>query len=271
MRADLHTHTSASDGLLSPTDLVDRAVGAGVTLLSLTDHDTLAAYRMLPSKLELELVCGVELSARWGALNVHIVGLRVDPHADAMLEVERRQQAAREARAEKIAERLAPLGCSDILDAARQQADGASLGRPHFATALVEAGVVPNVGEAFRRYLGQGKRGDVGHFWPSLEEIVSWIKAAGGIAVLAHPLHYRLTNARLRRLLAAFRAAGGDGMEVISGRQTDDQTRHLARLCRQYELLASCGSDFHRPTPHGADVGDVAPLPADLRPVWADW
>ncbi|MEM9300752.1 MAG: PHP domain-containing protein [Pseudomonadota bacterium] len=268
MRADLHVHTTASDGTLSPAAIVARAVEHGVELLSITDHDTLAAYDALQVPSGLTMITGVELSARWDRMTVHIVGLGVDRASPAMVQAQKTLLAARAERAARIAEKLAPLGLDDPLAAAQRHACGAAVGRPHFASALVEAGIVTDAGEAFRRYLGAGKRGDVGHFWPEQATVIEWILAAGGVAVLAHPLHYRMTMSRLKRLLRDFVAQGGSAIEVLSGRQNADEIRRTTLLARQFGLAASCGSDFHRPHRYGPELGCTGPLPAGLIPVW---
>jgi hypothetical protein len=268
MLADLHVHTTASDGALPPAELVERAAEHGIEMLSITDHDTLGAYPDLQVPAGIELVPGVEFSARWGKTSVHIVGLDVAIGSDAMAEGQAVLHDAREKRARRIAERLRPLGLEDPLAAARVHADGAPVGRPHFAAALIEAGIVATFSEAFRRYLGNGKRGDIGQLWPDSETVIEWIRGAGGVAVLAHPLHYGMTRARLRRLVSAFVDAGGQGIEVLSGRQRPDATRTTTALAESFDLLASCGSDFHRPERYGPELGCTGALPDHLTPVW---
>jgi predicted metal-dependent phosphoesterase TrpH len=267
---DLHCHSTASDGALSPEALWALALARGVRLLALTDHDSMAGYHALVDSgaTGLRLLAGVELSCQWAGHNIHIVGLGLDAQHPQLLQGLRQQAEAREARARGIGERLARAGIDGAYQGARRIAGEAMIGRPHFAQFLCESGAVRHAPEAFDRYLGAGKPGDIKVHWPELATAIEWIRAAGGYAVLAHPLHYRLTNARLGRLLGSFVEAGGQAMEVISGNQNTDQTRHMARLCRQHHLLASVGSDFHGPTTPWRNLGMRAWLPDDCQPIW---
>ncbi|MEM6639181.1 MAG: PHP domain-containing protein [Pseudomonadota bacterium] len=270
---DLHTHTTCSDGALTPTELARRAVAKGVTTLAVTDHDTVAAWSELASfkHADLACVCGIELSSHWGPLDVHVVGLNVDPSNVTLLAGIASQRDARDTRARRIAHKLKRRRIPDPLAGAMRYAQGAVIGRPHFAQHLVACGAVPDVAAAFKRYLGKGKPAAVRTDWPALQTVITWIHAAGGKAVLAHPLKYRVTSSRRRQLIKAFRDAGGDAMEVISGVQRPDATSHASRLCTEFGLLASLGSDFHRPSQSWNDLGHGLVLPGGLRPVWAEW
>jgi predicted metal-dependent phosphoesterase TrpH len=157
----------------------------------------------------------------------------------------------------------------DTLAGARRHAGDGVIGRPHFAACLVELGVVPDVATAFRKYLGAGKVGDVRTQWPSLHEVTEWIDEAGGVPVLAHPAKYGLTATRLRLLIADFKRHGGTALEVVSGLQQEAQTRVLAKLCADNELLASRGSDFHHRDQRWADLGRGPALPRSVQPVWS--
>ena len=132
-------------------------------------------------------------------------------------------------------------------------------------------GAVSNIQQAFKRYLGAGKVGDVKDQWADLKTVIDWIRDAGGVAVLAHPTKYKLTRSKLIELITAFKAAGGEAMEVISGSQVPSVTRDMARLCRDSGLEASCGSDFHSLNQPWASLGHVAPLPEDCTPIWNRW
>lgn len=271
MLADLHSHTTASDGVLAPGALLALAAERGVTHLAITDHDTVAGVAAAPPTDGVTLVPGIELSTRWGGTGIHVVGLAIDPDAAELARGICRQQQARRQRAARIAARLQRTGLPDLLPAVAADAGDGSIGRPHFARELVSAGYVKDTRQAFRRYLGPGKAGDVQSEWASLDAVVAWIRSAGGIAVLAHPAHYGLTWTRLRALLGDFRQAGGRGVEVVSGRQDAPLTSRLATLANDAGLLASLGSDFHRPGTPWADLGRCPGLPADCRPVWSAW
>ena len=142
------------------------------------------------------------------------------------------------------------------------------LGRPQLASYLVETGQVESEQKAFSKYLGQGKPGDVHSHWPDIGSAIDVIRDAGGFAVLAHPVKYRLTRTKLRELLTDFSAAGGTAMEVVCGRQIPSDTRHMSELCREFGLLASVGSDFHGPGAGYCELGQIPQLDADLQPVW---
>ena len=276
MLVDFHTHSTASDGALSPGDLLVRARSAGLGMLAITDHDTVAGHVAAAGELGrdvefLQLIPGVEFSCRWSGITVHIVGLGMDCNHPAMREALEVLDLARRERGVTIARRLGELGFPGALEGALAEAGASQLGRPHFSAWLVEQGHVRDHNEAFDKYLGQGKRGDVKAYWPELHQVVSWIVAAGGVAVLAHPLKYRCTRMKLRRLALAFREAGGQALEIISGRQTLDQTVGLRRFAGELELEVSIGSDFHRDGPYSPQLGVELPQLEGLRGVWERW
>ena len=273
MKIDLHTHTSVSDGTLSPLELVQGAELVGVDILSITDHDSVGAYAQLQNfnSRSMKLVHGIEFSCQWEKIGIHIVGLNIQLGSDSIREGVKTQHHARLMRAQCIAEKLEKLGIENCWQGVKDVAGESVIGRPHFASMLVNNGVVKDFKQAFDRYLGPGKAGDVKHFWSTFDNIIQWIRDANGTAVLAHPHKYKLTRSKLMALLDDFREAGGEGMEVITGTQTDDVTRLLARLCQQKNLLASCGSDFHRPGQYWSVLGKVASLPIDCKAVWENW
>ncbi len=270
---DFHTHTTASDGALNPSELVDRALSRGVGLLAITDHDTVAGYRAAEgyythNSAAMRLLPGVEFSCRWSGTTIHVVGLAMDVDAPSMRHGLALLGEARQERGAKIARRLGKLGFPGALEGAQSVAGDSQLGRPHFATWMVQQGHVADHNQAFDRHLGQGKVGDVKAFWPELAQVTGWIVDAGGVAVLAHPLKYRYTRMKLRRLAIDFAAAGGAAIEVLSARQTPDQVAQLVRLAREFELEASIGSDFHRDGSYNAQVGVELPPLDGLRGVW---
>ncbi len=284
MRVDLHSHTNASDGALSPADLCRHAQRCGVDLLAITDHDTVAGYRVALDWLQaeasstqderarpLQLLPAVEYSTVWGSIGVHVVGLGIDPDHPATVEACDFYREARHKRADMIGERLAKLSMPGATEGARALAGSAQIGRPHFARYLLAQGHVRTVEEAFDRYLGAGKPGDIKLLWPELGQVVDWITAAGGVATLAHPLKYRLTATRLRKLAGDFAAAGGAAMEVVVGKQPAQESQFLAQVAEQNNLLASVGSDFHASVTYGSQLGEISALPKSCTPVWSRW
>lgn len=266
---DLHSHSTASDGLLSPAELVRRARAQGVQVLGLTDHDTVAGLDEAAreaARLGLRLVPGIELSTQEQGRSLHVTGLGLDPAAPQLAALIASLDTLREARAEKIGQRLARCGIAGSYEGARRLAGPAQPTRTHFARHLLERGVVRNMGEAFKRYLGRGKPGYVATQWPPLAQVVATVRASGGIAVLAHPHAYGWTGAWTRRILDGFVAAGGRGLEVVCGNSTRDSILNMSGHARRFGLLASVGSDFHQPG--WVELGRLAPLPADLEPLW---
>ncbi|MDR2924362.1 MAG: PHP domain-containing protein [Azoarcus sp.] len=274
MNADLHCHSTVSDGCLEPAAVVRRAHGNGATLLALTDHDELggaAEAAREAALLGVRFVPGVEASVTYRDVTVHVVGLGVDPENPALLAGLARVRAGREERARRMADALARAGLGGALAGARRFArNPAMIGRAHFARHLVASGAMPNVRTVFDHYLAHGKPGYVPHRWAALEEAVGWIRGAGGIAVMAHPARYclRLSASALERLFDDFMAAGGEGVEVVAGAHGPEEARRFATMARQRGLLASVGSDFHEEGESPVDVGRCHPLPPDLEPVW---
>ena len=268
---DLHSHSLASDGTLSPAGLVRAAAAAGVDVLALTDHDSvdgLAEARAIAIETGLRLVPGVEISVTWQAQTLHVLGLGVDAESPVLRQGLDQLMAFRDWRAEEIGMRLARAGIGGALTGARQLAQGRIVSRTHFARFLVEQGYARNVREVFKRYLVNNKPGYVSGQWAALDEVLGWIRAAGGVAVLAHPARYGMSASKLRRCIGAFRECGGQGMEVVSGSHTADQVSSMANLCRNEALLASCGSDYHGPENPWIRLGQLPPLPAGCTPVW---
>lgn len=269
---DLHCHSTASDGLLAPEAVVRRAQGNGVTMLALTDHDDLdglAAAEKTAGEVGLRLINGVEISIQWESTSIHIVGLGFDRQEARLNQGLAAIRSGRVARAQRMAEALDKIGIHGVLEGAMKYAANPSLiSRAHFARYLVEIGICKDVHAVFESYLTPGKPGYVEHQWASLEDAVTWINGAGGVAVVAHPGRYRISNVEMRRFLGQFKDVGGSGVEVVSGSHTPDQILQYARYARQYGFLASLGSDFHGPEESYVNMGRIGPLPADLIPVW---
>ncbi|AQT62257.1 phosphatase [Cellvibrio mixtus] len=268
---DLHSHTYFSDGMLSPEALIARAKERGVSVLAITDHDTIAGVRIAQKAAldaAIQLIPGIEFSSQWGRGGVHIVGLGVDIDSAVLAEAIAHQEDARAARSIAIAERLSKAGFPDALAGARALAGGVSVGRPHFAQYLVAIGAVKNINAAFKKYLGAGKPADVKYQWPLMDQVIAWIHGAGGVAVLAHPAKYELTRTKMCALVDSFVAAGGDAIEVISGLQPSAMTDDLLRITASRNLYASCGSDFHIPDQPWQDLGGFGRLPPQAKAVW---
>lgn len=268
---DLHCHSTASDGALSPTELVQRAHQHGVTALALTDHDSTAGLKEAQASATatgIRLIPGIELSSSWQNKCFHIVGLGIDPSYPPLAEATQNLQRIRLERAEKIAEKLEKKRIPGALEAVKKAAGDGMITRSHFADFLVAQHHVDSHQEAFDRYLANGKAAYVATIWAELELAVSWITQSGGVAVLAHPLRYKLTANWMKRLLTAFKEAGGQGMEVVTGRNTTDEIKLAANYARRFELAGSTGSDFHSPDNQWIELGRFAPLPDKIKPIW---
>jgi 3',5'-nucleoside bisphosphate phosphatase len=272
---DLHSHSTASDGILTPADLMRRAHAQGVHVLSLTDHDDvrgLAPARMAARESGMRLVPGVEISVTWGGHTLHIVGLQVDSEHPGLVDGLGANRSGRTERARRMAEALAGLGIGGALEGAYAYAENRELiGRTHFARFLVDEGYVRDVKTVFKKYLTKGKPGYVHHEWTSLTEALGWIHAAGGQAVLAHPGRCAFGREKMRLFLSEFCDLGGEGIEVVTGSHTADQVPVYAELAREFGLLASVGSDFHAPGEGGRELGRLKALPAMCRPIWSTW
>ncbi|WP_404802301.1 RNase RNM [Brenneria izbisi] len=269
---DLHSHTRASDGFLTPAELVARAVEMRVSVLAITDHDTTsglaeARHTIEHQQLPLQLVSGVEISTCWENHEIHIVGLGMDIEHPALRALLQQQAQSRQARAEQIAVRLEKARIPDALAGASGLASGGQITRAHFARYLVELGVAANISQVFKKYLAKGKTGYVPPQWCTIKQAIDAIHQSGGVSVLAHPGRYDLTAKWLKRLLAAFAEDGGRAMEVAQCQQAPDERTQLARYARDLHLLGSQGSDFHQPCAW-IELGRKLWLPADVEPVW---
>jgi predicted metal-dependent phosphoesterase TrpH len=274
-RYDLHCHSTWSDGLLPPADVVHRAAQRGVDVLALTDHDDvggLHAAAAAAADAGIELCPGAELSVSWESHTVHVIALQIDAANAVLTQGLASIRSGRDTRARRMGESLAAAGIPGAYDGARKYVTNERLiSRTHFARFLVEAGHVRETRDVFKRYLTPGKPGYVPHAWATLPQAIDWIHAAGGQAVVAHPGRYRVTATGMRRLLGEFKDAGGDAIEVLSSSHTPAQFAEYASYCRVFGFLASCGSDYHGPGESWLDLGDLPPLPAGVTPVWAQW
>jgi len=271
---DLHAHSTASDGTLSPAELMQHAHAAGVNVMALTDHDTtagIAEARDTATQLGMEFIPGIELSVTWDNRTVHIVGLGIDENSEPIQAGIKKLMDFRQWRAEEIGRRLEKAGYPDMYEKAKAYSNGRLIGRVHFARALVAAGHADTVGAVFKKFLVGGKPGFVPGAWAELGDVVNWIREAGGRAIIAHPARYDMTRTKLRQLIADFKELGGEGFEVCSGSHSKDDVNTMAQHARDFDLLASAGSDFHGPENPWVNLGQLAPIPQGLKPVWHDW
>jgi 3',5'-nucleoside bisphosphate phosphatase len=274
LNIDLHTHSNCSDGALTPAELVARAAAAGIDVLALTDHDTVAGLSQAQQSAAahgLHLVPGVEISAAWRSQAIHVLGLWIDPASAELCEVLRAQGERRRVRMRKICERLEKMGLPGTLLLAAVEAHPGLPTRAHLANAMVAGGYVTRADEAFRKYLGAGKGAHVAADWPALEVVVGWIRAAGGVASLAHPARYSLSAGARRQLLRDFADAGGTALEVVSGANGASHVEAVAALAVKYGLMGSVGSDFHDPQHTWNPLGRSLKLPDCVTPVWRSY
>ncbi len=274
LNIDLHCHSNVSDGMLPPAEVVARAAANSVHVLALTDHDDtsgLAEAAIAARDAGLTLIPGVEISVTWHGQTVHIVGLRINPAHPDLANGLQGIRHGRQERAQRMSDDLARSGIDGAYAGAYGYAANKQMvGRVHFARWLVAQGHVPDVRAAFQRYLTQGKPGYVEHEWTSLDNAVGWIRASGGMAVIAHPGRYAFKAREQQLLLDAFRALGGEGIEVITGSHHPSEYGKWADLARAFGLKASRGADFHAPG-EGIDIGRLPALPHYCQPVWQDW
>lgn len=269
---DFHCHSNVSDGLLAPAQVVERAAGLGVSHLALTDHDDIDGLfeaGQAAADLGICLVNGVEISAEWDGMSVHIVGLGFDAVESGLVAGLNEVRSGRLERARRMGDAFAAMGIPGVFEGALRHAGNPLLiSRAHFARYLVETGLFKEPRNVFDHYLVPGKPGYVEHRWASLADAIQWIRGAGGVAVVAHPGRYRMSGGRMRAFLEAFKDLGGEGIEVVSGSHGPDHVLHFARLARHFALYASRGSDFHGPKESYVDLGCMGSLPEDLKPVW---
>lgn len=275
LNIDLHSHSNFSDGVLTPKLVATRAQKNGVNAWALTDHDTvhgLSSARAAALDLGMDYVSGVEISITWATQTIHIVGLQIDETETTLVQGLADTRAGRLLRAREMATQLAAVGIPDTLNGALQYVSNPeSISRTHFARHLVASGICTDISSVFRNYLVKGKPGYVLHRWATLQNAITWIRNAGGIAVVAHPGRYKLDAIAFNTFLSEFKELGGSGIEVVTGSHTVDQYQQYAKVAQHYGFLASRGSDFHSPSESRVDLGALPPLPENLTPVWHDW
>lgn len=273
---DLHSHSTASDGTLSPSALVRHAIEQNVSYLALTDHDNtngLDEALSIAAELDLKLIPGIEISVTWNKQTVHILGLCIDRTNNIMQTGLVALMEYRDWRAIEIARRLEKAGIFGAYDGANQYRNGRIFSRTHFARFLVDSGYAKSIRDVFKHYLIPNKPGHVPGKWATLEECLSWIQLAGGIAVIAHPARYGFTATRLRKLMAEFKELGGTAIEVVSGSHNKDDIRYMSEIAEQYDFYSSCGSDFHSTDNQFINLGKIPQLPDKCTAIWQhpDW
>ncbi len=272
---DLHCHSNFSDGLLPPKEVARKAAERGCKLFALTDHDDtrgLAQAAEEAASHGMRFLNGVEVSASWGKYTLHIVGLDVDPANPELVAGLASVRAGRDARAQAMSDSLARVGLDNVLAGARKYAENPEMiSRTHFARYLVEIGAAKDTKSVFKKFLVRGKPGYVDHEWARMHEAIEWIRAAGGVAVLAHPGRYEMGNETMRVLLTEFRRLGGEAIEVVSGSHGAAEVGRFGRLAQEFGFLASCGTDYHATGEGAREPGLNPDLPIGCVPVWARW
>ncbi|HRL66452.1 MAG TPA: 3',5'-nucleoside bisphosphate phosphatase [Ottowia sp.] len=273
LNADLHCHSTTSDGTLTPEQLAARAAANGVDLWALTDHDEVGGQQQALEAARaqgMKYVTGVEISVTFADVTVHIVGLGFDHTDPRMMEGLADTRDGRGPRAVEMGAQLAKVGIEGAYEGALKYVGNPRLiSRTHFARFLVDSGVCRDTSEVFRKYLTEGKPGYVPHRWAKLGDAVKWITQSGGVAVIAHPARYKFTPNEEYALFSEFKQHGGQGVEVVTGSHTAAEAVRYADMAREFGLAASRGSDFHSPDESHVDLGKLPPLPADLAPVWS--
>ncbi len=272
---DLHSHSTASDGGLTPTELVQRAAERGVQTLALTDHDStegvVEAQQAAAQYAGFRLIPGVEMSVTWNTQVIHVLGLNIDIHNAALQKGLLEIRVEREQRARKMGEELEKIGITGAYEGAKAFATGGLISRTHFAHYLVKQGLASQMSKIFQHYLVRGKPGYVSTQWADLDTALGWVLGAGGVAAIAHPARYKMSRTLLRKLLREFKDLGGQGLEVVSGTHSHDDNFQMAQLAERFGLLSSMGSDYHGPTHFWLELGAFPVLPKNCRGIWETW
>lgn len=245
---DLHTHSTFSDGTLTPVELVNEAVKTGLKAIALTDHDTIEGVEEASkagAKNNLEIISGTEISSDYNGKEIHIIGLFVNNKSAELSDFLNHLKQMRDKRNLKMIDKLNQLGIKITLDELEKISSGKIITRAHFARLIVEKGYSNSVNECFNKYLGDGKPGYINRVLPSYTETIAAIKKADGIAVLAHPLLYGLSENEINIMLSNLKTAGLTAMECYYSTHSKTDEIHLLNLCRKYDILPSGGSDFH--------------------------
>ena len=271
MKVDLHNHSYFSDGVFSPSEVVSFANEAGCNLFALTDHDTtdgIDEARQTADKLSVDLISGVEISAFWRNAPIHIIGLDIDISNDVLQKGLNYNQRLRKERAEKISLGLYRAGVKDALEKTQELSKTDMITRTHFAQMLIREGYCKDMKSVFRRFLTGKKPGASRVEWRSFDEVVGWIHAAGGLAVIAHPFRYRMTQTKIKNMLIDFKEVMGDGVEVVTATSTEEEITLSNQWAKEYKLLSSCGSDYHGWSNQRIQIGCLRDLPNLDNAIW---
>ena len=273
-KIDLHTHSNKSDGELSPYDLVTKASDKGIQMLALTDHDTVSGLgdaKKAAVKKNINLINGVELSTQWDNKTIHIVGLNIEAENTLLIKACKKLKALRKERAKKIGQKLSKIGIIGAYEYTKKVAVNGNITRFHFAQFLIEQKYAENQADVFKKFLVKNKPGYISVNWPNLNETINLVNSIGGIAVIAHPLRYKITATKLRKLIDEFKQCGGKAIEVITGRNISKEVIVASNYAKKYNLAASIGSDFHNESISWNRLGELPLLPENLVPVWELW
>ncbi len=271
---DLHSHSTASDGSLNPSQLINLAKASGVDCLALTDHDGIDGIEEAELQAKttgLEFIPGIELSVTWQKFSLHIVGLNINRCYPPLVKGTEQLKLYRLWRAQQISKGLEKFGIKGALTGAQRFSTGKMIGRMHFANFLVANGYCKDIKSVFKKFLVKNKPGFIQSQWSSMEDAISWITGAGGIAVIAHPGRYPLKKNRFLTLLNEFIEMGGQAIEVASSSHSTHDVKKMTKLSLQFDLYASIGSDFHDPDVNWNKLGKLAPLSQQCTPVWKAW
>ena len=274
MIIDLHNHSYYSDGVLSPSAVVRLAKESNCDIFALTDHDTTDGLNEAQQEADIQdikLIHGVEISAMWSNMTIHIVGLNIDKDNLVLQAGLKQHQTLRKIRAEKIARGLAGAGVIRAMEKTQTLAKTEMITRTHFAQMLIEEGICKDMKSVFRRFLTGKKPGGVAGKWTQFDEVIEWVHAAGGVAVLAHPLRYRMTNTKVQRMLSHLSNAGLDGVEVVTAYSSDEEIALMSQWADEYGLLYSRGSDYHGWGNQRVKIGALKDLPNPNKSLWRDW
>lgn len=271
---DLHCHSTISDGLLAPQEIVALAAKSGIKVMALTDHDDITGLhiaRIAAIENGIHFVNGVEISVTWKKRTLHIVGLKFDAENEALKNALAAVRIGRAERAVQMSEGLVKAGIAGAYEGAKEIAKQSILTRSHFAQFLVKNGYAKDVKSVFKKFLVKGKPGFVDYKWMDLESAVSLITNAGGQAVIAHPGRYDLGTINMMLLMHEFRSYGGAAIEVVTGSHNPPQYLQFAKIAHRFSLKASLGSDYHGPGLSYMALGCMPDLPVGCEPIWGDW